>query len=180
MKLFYLLLVGAVLLPGIIHAVSIRTTDNRVFNNVRLVKVTSKGLVFKYRHRRSAYVTLKPEELDPDSRADYAKQIERYNSIHKSRQKQQDQISDRKQRYFNMQVGRWRDADPVKHLHLLVRLMSSFIAESSEGTKCDFSVWRKKVNSIFPEYENALLKMTPVDAFDRFNRDREAYIFIFL
>ncbi|MBR2906273.1 MAG: hypothetical protein IKC08_10275 [Lentisphaeria bacterium] len=172
MKLFYLLLVGAVLLPGIIHAVSIRTTDNRVFNNVRLVKVTSKGLVFKYRHRRNEFVTLKPEELDYEARQDYAKQIKIYNNIHKSGRKQQDQIADRQQRYFNMQVGRWSDADPVKHLHLLVRLRKSFISESSKEAKHDFTIWRKKVNSIFPEYENALLKMTPVDAFDRFNRDR--------
>ena len=173
MKTFYLPLFIAVLLPAVVSAVNIRTTDNRFYKNVRLVKVTSKGLVFKYRHRRNEFVTLKPEELDYEARQDYAKQIKIYNNIHKSGRKQQDQISDRKQRLFNMQVERFSDADPVKHLQLLVRLRKSFISESSKEAKHDFTIWRKKVNSIFPEYENALLKMSPMEAFDCFYRDRE-------
>lgn len=175
MKTFYLPLFIAVLLPAVVSAVNIRTTDNRFYKNVRLVKVTSKGLVFKYRHRRNEFVTLKPEELDYEARQDYVKQIERYNSIHKSSQKQQDQIADRQQRYFNMQVGRWSDADPVKHLHLLVRLRKSFISESSKEAKHDFTIWRKKVNSIFPEYGNALLKKAPMEAFDNFNSCRKNF-----
>lgn len=173
MKTFYLPLFIAVLLPAVVSAVNIRTTDNRFYKNVRLVKVTSKGLVFKYRHRRNEFVTLKPEELDYEARQDYAKQIKIYNNIHKSGRKQQDQISDRKQRLFNMQVERFSDADPVKHLQLLIRLRKSFISESSKEAKHDFTIWRKKVNSIFPEYENALLKMPPMEAFDCFYRDRE-------
>ena len=174
MKSLYILLLSAVvLLPGLAYAVSIRTTDNRVYNNVRLVKVTAKGLVFKYRHRRSEFVTLKPEELDYGTRQDYVKQIKIYNSIQKSRKERQEQIADKRQHYFNMQVERLNDADPVKHLQLLIRLRRSFVAESFKGLKHDFSIWRKKVNTVFPEYENALLKMPSVDAVDCFKRDRE-------
>ncbi len=174
MKSLYILLLSAVvLLPGLAYAVSIRTTDNRVYNNVRLVKVTAKGLVFKYRHRRSEFVTLKPEELDYGTRQDYVKQIKIYNSIQKSRKERQEQIADKRQHYFNMQVERLNDADPVKHLQLLIRLRRSFVAESFKGLKHDFSIWRKKVNTVFPEYENHLLKMPVMEAFDCFKRDRE-------
>ena len=175
MKLFYLLLVGTVLLPGIVRGVSIRTTDNRVYNNVRLVKVTTKGLVFKYRSRRSEYVTLKPEELDYKARKDYAKQIQRYNYFHASKKKQQEEIEEKRLKVFNIRVEKLYDPDPVNYLLLLVNMRKNYPLKRSDDAENVFSLWKSKVKSVFPEYGNALLKKAPLEAFDNFNSCRKNF-----
>ena len=62
------------------EAADIKTVDGGVYNDVRIIQISKKGLVFRHKH---GIVTLAPEKLSPADQNTYSSQIARYEALKK-------------------------------------------------------------------------------------------------